>query len=341
MLQCIDLIVLGRFIDIYMIRSCTKAMGIDISKTSVKAVCVDEKGIMDGYGIDDLPANAGDTEVILSLKKVLSQDCYNCDVVIGLRGLDVLTKNASFSNIKNLEDMGQAVEAEIEQLLPVDRSEVQVSWEVIKQDTEKVEAILIAVPNKVIERYKRLVDGVGLNIKSLEINALALKRSFSAEMKEKSMIVDVHADETDIEFYDREVLVLDKTIPMGGMSITRSISKSLNISMEEAEAKKRESKIVDNKVFNEIYKKSVDELILEIIKTMSMAEIEYHIKPDEILLTGGDFNTQTVADYVIENLSQLSIARLVVPRAVLMSNNIDKDLGDKLRLGNALGLALK
>lgn len=324
-----------------MINSCNKAMGIDISKTSVKVVCVDEKGVLDSYGIDDLPISASDTDVILSLKKIISSDCYKCDTVIGLRGLDVLTKKVTLQSITKIDDLEQRVEEEIKDLLPVDRSEVQISWEVIKQVGDLVEVIIIAVPNKVIERYKRLVDGIGLNIIALEINGLALKRSFESELKTDTMIVDVHADETDIEFYKDGVLVLDKTIPFGGMNITRSLSRLLNIPVEEAEVKKREKVLVEQSEFDEMYKKTVDDILVEIVKTVSMLKIDYGYETSEILLTGGDFNTKNLADYMIEKLAEVSLARVVIPRAVMMSDNIDKELGDKLRLGNALGLALK
>lgn len=324
-----------------MINSCTKAMGIDISRTSVKAVCVDEKGVLDSYGIEDLPPNAGDTDVILALKKIISPDCYKCDVVIGLRGLDVLTKKVLLKNVSSAEEMEQRVEEEIKDLLPVDREEVVVSWEVVKQTDHQLEAIIIAVPNKVIERYRRLVDGVGLKIKALEINGLALKRSFESELKNRSMIVDVHADETDIEFYQNGVLTLDKTVPVGGMNITRALSRKLNISVEEAELKKRENKNVDEREYREIYQATIDEILSEIVKTVSMLKIDYGFQTEEILLTGGDFNTLQVAEYAVEKLVEVSAARVVVPLPVMKSDNIDKNLGDKLRLGNALGLALK
>jgi len=323
-----------------MITNCNKAIGIDISKSSVKAVCVDENNVMDTYGIEDLPTNSGDTEVILALKKILSSDCYNCDVVIGLRGLDVLTKHVLLPQIDSAEEMEAKVEEEMKDLLPVDRSEVQLSWEVLTQTDDKIGAVLIAVPNKVIERYRRLVDGVGLNIRSLEVNALSIKRSLEEEIKGSTMIVDIHADETDIEYYNNGSLLVDKTVSIGGFNITRQISRKINISIEEAEAKKRAGIQSENE-FDEMYKMTADDIISEVVKVISIMEIEHGEKPAEILLTGGDFNSKEFEQYFIEKLSDVCSTRVVVPRGILTSDNIDKSLSDKYRLTNALGLALK
>ncbi len=339
MLQCIDLLITD-ILPKYMINICNKAIGIDISKSSVKAVCVDESNVMDSYGIEDLPPNSGDTEVILALKKILSPDCYNCDVVIGLRGLDVLTKHVMLPQIDSVEEMEAKVEEEMKDLLPVQRSEVQLSWEVLMQTDNQIGAVLIAVPNKVIERYRRLVDGVGLNIKSLEVNALAIKRSLEEEMKENTMIVDIHADETDIEYYNNGSLLIDKTISMGGFNITRQLSRKLNMSIEEAELRKREG-IQSPTEFDEMYKMTADDIISEVVKVISMLEIDYQEKPEEILLTGGDFNSKEFENYFVEKLSEICSVRVVVPRGIINSDNIDKKLSDKFRLTNALGLALK
>jgi type IV pilus assembly protein PilM len=324
-----------------MINKCEKPIGIDISQSSVKVVCLDINNVVDSYGIVDLPKNAGDTEIILALKKVISPDCYRCDVVIGLRGLDVLTKQVNFKNINNVEEMAQAVEEGMKDLLPVERDEVELSWEVVGQEGDEIKAILVAVPKKVLERYQRLADGVGLKIKSFEVNALALHRAFEEEISQKTLLIDIHADETNIEFYDNKVLLIDKTISKGGINITREISRRFNLSMEEAEIVKRKNEIDDKNDFVQLYKPTADDLINEIEKVSTLINIEYKSDVNLILLTGGDFNTKDFTDYFVEKVSHLASARVIVPRSILVSDNIDKKLGDKLRLGNAVGLALK
>ncbi|HPH78755.1 MAG TPA: pilus assembly protein PilM [bacterium] len=324
-----------------MINKCEKPIGIDISQSSVKAVCLDMNNSVDSYGIVDLPVNAGDTEIILALKKAISADCYNCDAIIGLRGLDVLTKQVTLQNITNVDDLAKAAEEHILDILPVERSEVELSWEVVSQENNEIKVILIAVPKKVLERYQRIVDGVGLHIKSFEINALALYRSFMDEISRNTLLVDIHADETNIEFYDQKLLLIDKTISKGGVNITREISRRHNISMQEAEKIKRQNQIENEDDFKQLYRPTADDLINEIEKVATMINFEYKRDINLILLTGGDFNLSDFNEYFVEKVSHLASTRVMVPRAVMVSDNIDKKLSDKLRLANAVGLALK
>lgn len=323
-----------------MIKTCDNLIGIDLSTTSVKAACIKNDGVMDGFGIVDLPAGANDTDVILSLKGIVGSDCANCPVVMGLRGLDVLTKLVKV-DIKDIANLEQIIENYLSDMLPVSREEVEVSWEVIAKDNNQVKVLMIAVPRAVLTRYNRLIEGAGLKIKTYEVNALAIRRAIEGQIKGKTMVVDVHADETDIEIYDDKTLVYDKTISMGGMSITRAIAKKYSTSFVEAEMKKRGASVVEEQEFNGLYQPTIDQILGEVIRVSSLADIEFGLKPQEILLSGGDFAAKQVLDYAVENLAQIAMTRLVIPESIMKSDNINKETGDKLRLMNAVGLALK
>lgn len=323
-----------------MIKSCDNLIGVDLSATSVKAVCINQDKVMDSHGIVDLAPGANDTDVILALKGIVGTDCANCPVVVGLRGLDVLTKLIKV-DIKEIVNIEQVVEGYFAEILPVDRNEVEVSWEVIAKEEGKVKVLIIAVPNKVLSRYNRLIEGAGLKVKTFEINALAVRRALGSQIKGKAMVVDVHADETDIEFYDDQTLIYDKTVSIGGMSITRAIAKKYSMTFAEAEMKKRSSNQVEAGEFDQLYRSTADQILTEAIRSASLVEIEYNCKPQEILLSGGDFATEQLLKYFTENLTPIAMSRLVMPEAVMKSDNINKETGERYRLLNAVGLALK
>ncbi len=318
-----------------------KPIGIDLSTTSIKLVQLDENNILAEYGIFDLPAAANDTDIILGVKSLLSKNFKGKDVVMGLRGLDVLTKLIKVK-YGEYEEVEKQVEEIVKDILPVDRNEVGVSWEVIGQENEMVDLLLIIIPNSVIERYERLITGAGLNILAAEINSLAIKRALNFESnQEVKMVVDVHADETNIEIYNRSILSLDKTIAIGGMQITRNMSKKMAISIPEAEKQKRTNLSVSEKIFNESYKSVADDVLAEVGRVMSMARLDYGIKVDHIGLSGGDFNAVELKEYFIKNLSEFAKTEMSLPKAVESSLNIDNNSGDRLRLINAVGLAMK
>ncbi|MFZ5392511.1 MAG: pilus assembly protein PilM [Patescibacteria group bacterium] len=318
-----------------------KPIGIDLSTTSIKLVSLDENNILEEYGIFDLPVSANDTDIILGLKGLLAKNFKSKDVVMGLRGLDVLTKLIKVK-YGEYDEVEKQVEEIVKDILPVDRNEVEVSWEVIGQENEMVNLLLIIIPNSVIERYERLITGAGLNILAAEINSLAIKRALDYDSNQEiKMIVDIHADETNIEIYNQSVLSLDKTISIGGMQITRNMSKKMAISIPEAEKQKRTNTTISEKIFNESYKPVGDDILAEVGRVMSMARLDYGIKVGYIGLSGGDFNAIEFREYFIDNLSEFAKTELSIPKAVESSLNIDKNSGDRLRLINAVGLAMK
>lgn len=324
-----------------MINSCPKTIGIDISSSSVKAVCLDKNGILESYGVVDLPVSANDTDIILALKSLIGEKCVECLANVGLRGLDVLTKTLEVT-IGSSKEVEMQVEEQVNDFLPVSRDEVVVSWEVIGKEKSKVKLIVIIIPKKVIDRYNRLVEGSGLSINNYEINAFSLKRALTNEIGDKTvMIVDMHSDETDIEIFDGESLILDKTVPIGGKRITKELSRSRMISIEEAEKQKRMNQDLDEQMVFEIYKPLRDDIVSEIAKIISMIAIEYGLEIDQLILAGGDFNSEQWKELVLEDLRDLTEIEIKVPEAITKSNVVFAETGERMRLSNAVGLALR
>lgn len=324
-----------------MIESCSKTIGIDIGTSSVKAACLDKNNVLVSYGIVDLPISANDTDIILALKNIIGESCGECQANVGLRGLDVLTKTLEL-NEGSMEEIESQVEEHLDEFLPVSRDEVVVSWEVVGREKKKIKMILIVVPKKVLERYKRLIDGVGLSINNYEINAFSLRRSLVADSKDNNvMIVDMHSDETDIEVFAGDNLVLDKTVPFGGKRITKDLSQKKMISIEEAEKEKRENKNIDEALVYQIYKPLRDDIVSEIVKAISLIRIEYAIEVDHIILSGGDFNSVQWQNLVLEDLNDIFDVNIKMPEAIEKSQVEFAQVGEKMRLANAVGLALK
>lgn len=323
-----------------MIKACKKNIGIDIGQTSVKAVCLNEDMTIDSYGIKDLSVNANDTEIILALKSILQDGCKGSEVMVGLRGLDVITKNLEVK-IGSIGDIEKQVDEELKFILPIDRSEVEVSWEVVEKVGDKVKLILIIVPKDLIKRYKRLIEAVDLKLKGLEINALAIRRALKDNLKNIVLLIDIHGDETNLDVYNGEKLILDRTIPYGGMKLTRALSRKKLISIEEAEILKRKNEELGSTDFAEAYQPVLDDMIAEVVRTISLLNIEENISIEQIYLTGGDFHAQQVKNYFLEMLKKIAKVDLLNLELVEKSQSIDKGNSDKLRLVNAIGLAKK
>ena len=323
-----------------MIEKCQNVIGLDLSKTTLKAVCLDNDKNILSYGITDLGIGSGDTEIILALKAMVGEKCPGCSLAVGLRGLEVFTRIFKVK-IGSYEEVEKQVEEQLSNVLPVDRDEVEVSWEVLEKESETVTLLVIVVPNKVIERYQRLIKGAGLQLEGAEINPLSLKRAFAID-QEKTMLVDIHGDEMDIEFLDKEKLLLDKTLPIGGKVFTRNISKKMGITIEEAEKLKRSwGKDISDEMFESAYKVSAHDFIMQIGKIISMLEIENNIQPERILFSGGDLVIEKLFNFMKENLENVAECSLVSPKNMIKDDNFFISQADRYRLATAYGLAMK
>jgi|GEM_PF-2987760 len=320
-----------------MIDKCDKAIGLDISDSSIKAVCLDAGNKLESYGIEDLIPGSTDQDLVIAVKKVISSQCRGCEINVGLRGTEVLTKILKLEATDS-EELTAKVENEIKSFLPVLREEVEVSWEVISVDDNQIKLLVIIIPKEVLLHYQRVIEGAGFTIKNFEINALTLKRSLGSRASGKVMLIDVHAEEIDMELYHDNEVIIDRTLPFGGKKITQLLTHKINVNVEEAEIFKRKNEI-DEEQFLYAYKPFADDLMAEIKRLISLAELEYGIKPEKIMLTGGDFAQSKLFEYLHKNLGEDSVLELINSDAV--DGGVEIKEADKLRLCNAIGLALK
>jgi len=95
--------------------------------------------------------------------------------------------------------------------------------------------LLIGAPKNLIKSYAYSFKSMKLNLVSLETEIFGLIRSLVGSDKSPLMIVQIGANSTNLFIVDKGVPMLNRTIDVGGLDITKSISKSLNISLEKAE----------------------------------------------------------------------------------------------------------
>src|SRR3989339_651035 len=85
--------------------------------------------------------------------------------------------------------------------------------------------------NIINEIYKK----AKINLMSLETETFSLIRSLIGNDKSTIMMVEIGANTTDVSIVDNGIPMLNRSIDIGGMTITKAIAKNLNISLEKAE----------------------------------------------------------------------------------------------------------
>lgn len=200
--------------------------------------------------------------------------------------------------------------------------------------------LLIGAPKSLIKSYAYTFKSIKFNLVNLETEVFGLIRSLLGNDKSTVMIAQLGASTTNIFIVDQGVPVLSRSIDIGGLHITKAISKSLNVSLEKAEQFKYDlatqgeelpKMIVDvvSPVLNEA------KYILENFASQSQTEVS------KVILTGGGAMLAGLPDYFSNILNKNVVIgdpwfRVAYP---LELKPVLEQIGP--RLSSAIGLAMR
>ena len=141
------------------------------------------------------------------------------------------------------EELPEAVRYEAHRYVPLPLAEVTLDWQVIEgevsnQKKEKLKILLVAVPNEVINQYRKIAETNHLELLALEAEAFSLVRSLIGERKETILIVDIGAQSTTCSIIEKRILKMSYSFDMSGNELTEVIAKGLGVDYKEAEALK-------------------------------------------------------------------------------------------------------
>jgi type IV pilus assembly protein PilM len=243
--------------------------GIDIGSSSIKVVELKKKSgraALVTYGEIALGPYAGLeigratnlppqklSEVIVDLLREASVSTRKCGIAI-----PIASSLISLIEVPDLPEKELAVMIPLEarKYIPVPVSEVTLDWWVVPRD-ERVsvvenisdkgtahgrmtDVLLVAILNDTLAKYRQIVEAASLECAFFEIEIFSTIRS-ALDRTDLStvMIVDIGSSLTKLSVVERGVIKNSHSINRGSQDITLAISQSLNISISEAEKKKR------------------------------------------------------------------------------------------------------
>jgi len=254
-----------------------------------------------------------------------------------------LPLGSSFSTTIEFPNMGaseiqRAIEYEARQYIPLPLSEVTMSSHILtdiestagetgKKDDpgKKIEVLLVAVPNEIIERYKNVALNAGLEIAGMELESFSVVRSVLGNDKMTALVVDIGSHVSNISFVERGYTRIGHNMDIGSSDMTRVISQSLNIPLVRAEELKKTFGLIaqggEKEVSNLMFP-IVDMIVLEAQKILdSMARKHKDKKVDRIILVGGGAILPGLSEYVSNRLGILTnvanpFSRIIYPAEI-------------------------
>ena len=307
---------------------------IDFGARSIKVVKLHK--ISDGYELDNYgailsPENSianGEilnpiavTDVLIELLK--ESGIRDRKAIIAITGQKVIIREIVLPIMEDKELMA-GVLWEAPKYIPYDLDESIIDAEKIEEFVEKdgnkmMRVLLVATPKNIVYPYMEVFKKTKIIPKIVDVISSANIRAFENHLSEKKegekegsiidIIISIGASSTILTLVEKSNLKFTRNILVGGSDITKAISKSLNISFDEAEKLKRDTEIVlgpeaKEEKINESEKiiiKILNQITKEVRKSLSYYKTQSQkVEYNKIVLSGGCANIKNIKDLLSE-----------------------------------------
>lgn len=335
-------------------------VGLDVGIGSIKAVSISkgkDKIFLDEIGEVKTPKIdwiKGDTkgqaikEVATSIRNLLKDiKCKARQAVACLPEEQIVSRLVSLPPLKESEVM-DALKFEAETFVPYPLEEVTIDYEIVEKDNSgKFKVFVVAARNDLIAAYVKLFRAAGLELVALESTGVAMRRVIRLSMPNVNsmVVVDLGEKFSDIIGVHKGNISFTRSMPVGGESLTRSISLGLGLDMASAEEYKKAYGMneaqLEGKIRNAILPifASMSE---EVRKALSLFAEENGRNVELLVLSGGGANLPGLAEEFTKLLGVE--VQVIQPFINLDASNvsINFDLNTEgCRFTFAAGLALR
>jgi len=350
---------------------------IDFGSRSIKVAKVHK--ISDGYELENYGVTLSPEGAIangeifnpIAVADALAELIKECGIrdnkaIIAITGQKVIVREIIFPLMEDKELLS-GVMWEAPKYVPYDLDESIIDVEKVEEFVEKdgnkmMKVLLVAAPKSTIQPYMdvlkkariipKIVDVVSsANIRAFE-NNLSDKQEKEQESSMIDIILSIGASNTILTLVEKSHLKFTRDILVVGNDITRALAKSLNISFNEAEKLKRETKIVlggeaeeENKNESEkIIVKILNQVTKEVRKSLSYYKTQSQkVNYNKMILSGGCANIDNIKDLLSEQFEIPVIIGNPFEDLKIDERVFDIKRMNKLKdtLGTVIGLAMR
>ena len=308
------------------------AIGIDLGSSFIKLVQLKKKGgkaILETYGEIGLGPYGG---VELGQMTNLPSDKLAEALNDIMKEAKVTTKNSAISipfsaSLVSVIELPKVSEGELDSIVPIEArkyipvpmGEITLDWWVIPKQEEyegkeivadpakgdKIDVLIAAIHNDTVNKYNDIVKRVALESVFFEIEMFSTIRStFGRDMK-LVMVLDMGAGNTKLSIVEYGVVRASHVVGRGSQDITLALSKSLGISIKDAEKMKRDYGLLgkpDDPNVKEIVRLSTDYIFSEVNRVLLNYEQKYNKTIGKVVLTGGGVLLKGFKEAAMETL---------------------------------------
>lgn len=329
--------------------------GLEISQTGLRAMALDTQWHVLGFGNIDLDPIKLEESLIKGtpflsdgiqtlLKEKVKGRLPSDRVALGIPTARAFNRSLLLP-ISAEDNLLEAVQLEAEQYIPLPQNELYIDYEVISRTKTSIEVLLSAVPKRIVDNLVAACQTAGLQPVLVEPSMLSLVRlsNLLEEGHLPSIIVDIGAASTDIAVYDTSIRVTGSA-PVGGHSLTITLSKKLKLSLEEAHTIKVSNGLSispNQEKIRQALEPQLNQIITEVRKIVRYytERIGSKVKIEQVIVVGSGSNIPGLGDYFTESL--LMPSRIGSPWQALHFGHLSQpSIAFRTRYITAIGLSL-
>jgi type IV pilus assembly protein PilM len=199
----------------------------------------------------------------------------------------------------NKKDRESLIQENIKETIPLYFKDIFFTYQILKESKKGVEILLIAASIKVILEWQRFFKKFNFKVDFFDVETLALFKGLNLEKELPVCIVDIGSASSNISIFDKNKLRYINSLVLAGNHWTDKLSQGLEISLEEAEKKKKILKILGKTKGAKILNNEIDILSREIKKILEFYQSKSKKEVKNIVLLGGSSQLKGLVEYLI------------------------------------------
>ncbi|MBF0509211.1 MAG: type IV pilus assembly protein PilM [Deltaproteobacteria bacterium] len=182
------------------------------------------------------------------------------NIATSISGYSVVVKKINVPRMAE-DALAENIRFEAEQYIPFDINEVNIDFQILEQPKEegmvdvsfdRMEVILVAAKNDIINEYVELIDKAKLTPSVVDVDAFALENvydtNYDYDEEAAVALVDIGASQININIVQGGLSIFTRDAPTGGNQITLEIAREFGVDYEEAEQMKLGYNLDKNKL---------------------------------------------------------------------------------------------